>query len=1019
VKDRNRIGILTPFIDGYYFGGITYHVRQMLHDRGFDLIAVQTTLTGWLLSDPEMEIPLAFDHVVGWIAIYQSITESLTDRIIRSGKPLVLIGKNFAENNISSVAIDNSTGMFSAVDHLIRHGHRRIAFLGSTKKHEFQQRYLGYLRALKYHGIPYDPDLVFMQDDFFPTNGRRIAQQFAEKGLPCSAIAISTDFAAAAFVERIQELGIQVPEDIAVIGLDNSYHSKDSQPSITSVDQPLNDLAEAAVNILLERLHAPDLPGKAIILSPRLICRRSCGCIQKTQTSPELLVSEKMQDQKNIQYLRSKNHDHYRISQSLISASVSDLREMSWLKHTNVAWGCYAQRMVNEDGKTVFGIEHLYDPGNLAKLSIGMQFTAEQFPPLQHFTVDASFWDRHMVLLCPVETNHQNRGFLTYIKPFDHNSHNELVNTETMNQLTLLFGAAQERAELMEQIKQREKKYRAAVEQLEIVSKTTTDSIWIWDFNTGRIELNERIHNIKFPRPASGTLDIQTFLEHIHPEDLTMVEQALYDHIRHNTPFQVEYRLQRKDGTYFWVYSTGQVILNEEGLPIRMIGSLRDIEERKQAEQRIAYLAYHDSLTGLPNRLFFYTKLQQALDQARKEQQRIAVMLVDLDRFKVLNDTYGHQLGDKLISYIAGQLLEHVPEQAIVARLGGDEFIVMLPHLKNRNEAPLLASRLLQALQRPFIDGTIEFHVTGSIGISSYPEDGDTVDALIQCADIAMYRAKSEGKNKAAIYSHALNQHSANRLKLENALRKALSRNEFILHYQPQIDLQTGAIYGVEALLRWHSREYGLVPPLDFIPLAEETGLIIPVGQWVLQEACRQAASWEQEGLQQVTVAVNISARQFMQPDFVEQVMQVLAATKLDPSRLCLEITESMAIQNVDYSIDLLSELKHLGIRISMDDFGTGYSSLALLKRLPLHVVKIDKSFVSDITVNASDAAIVQAIIAMAHSIDLVVVAEGVETREQAMLLREQGCDSIQGYYAGKPMPAEHLHAVLHKRTKG
>ncbi|WP_248929511.1 putative bifunctional diguanylate cyclase/phosphodiesterase [Paenibacillus hamazuiensis] len=719
--------------------------------------------------------------------------------------------------------------------------------------------------------------------------------------------------------------------------------------------------------------------------------------------------------EKIIHNLQVSARNQHEISRHFLNATPTDLKTMSWLEYTGAVWGCYAELRTDECGFPILSIEHLSDPGRMTDIPSNANFRAELFPPLPEPHHDESFWRRHVAEVYPVASGSRLRGYMAIVRPAD-SGPSRMASFERMTPLLGLFGTALERIELLEFLRRQEETYREMAEKLEIVSGTTTDSIWSWDISTDRLEWTGRIHSLLGSSITDTTLERGRYLELVHPEDLPAMTESMRCHLEHGVPYEIEYRVRRDDGSYMWVLSAGQAIRDEQNKPLRMIGSIRNIDERKQAERRIMYLAYHDSLTGLPNRLLFYTRLQQALEAARRKRRHIAILLIDLDRFKVLNDTFGHQLGDKLLKYIATQLTGSVPENATVARLGGDEFMVLLPDLDAPQTAKDTADSLLRVLQRPFIEGTAEFHVTGSIGVTLYPQDGETVEALIQCADIAMYRAKHEGKNRTSLYAPKMNEQIARRLDLENGLRKALPRGEFVVYYQPQMDLRSGEIYGAEALLRWQSRDHGMVPPLDFIPLAEETGLIVPIGEWVLQEACRQAVRWQQQGLPPMSVAVNISARQFMHTDFIDRVKLVLAETGLPVHKLCLEITESTAIQNIDYSVGLLSELRNLGIRLSMDDFGTGYSSLALLKKLPLHVVKIDKSFIGDITEDPSDSAIVQAIISMSHSIDLQVVAEGVETKEQLLLLWQQGCDSIQGYYVGKAVPSDQLQAMLLRR---
>jgi diguanylate cyclase (GGDEF)-like protein len=448
---------------------------------------------------------------------------------------------------------------------------------------------------------------------------------------------------------------------------------------------------------------------------------------------------------------------------------------------------------------------------------------------------------------------------------------------------------------------------------------------------------------------------------------------------------------------------------------------LRDAEVRRMrlhAEEVIEHQAHFDLLTDLPNRVMFQDRLTLALTHANRHRKMLAVIFVDLDRFKTIVDTLGHAIGDRLLRAVAERLSGCLEEGDTLARMGGDEFVVLLPQINRADKAVRLAHKVLEVLKPAFQFSGHELHITTSIGISLYPYDGEDADTLLKNADTALYRAKEQGRNNYQLYTPAMNARAFERLALENSLRKALERKEFLLHYQPQTDMRTGAIVGVEALLRWQHPDLGLVYPSEFIPIAEETGLIVPLGEWVLRTACVQARAWQTLGLPPFTVAVNLSARQFLQQDLVDTVARILKETGVDPRSLEIEITESIAMQNADYTIVVLRDLKEMGILIAMDDFGTGYSSLSYLKKFPIDSLKIDQSFVRDITTDLNDAAIANAIIVLAHSLKLNVVAEGVETAAQEAFLKEHRCDRLQGYLFSTPIPAPLFEAFFRRHLQ-
>jgi diguanylate cyclase (GGDEF)-like protein len=444
---------------------------------------------------------------------------------------------------------------------------------------------------------------------------------------------------------------------------------------------------------------------------------------------------------------------------------------------------------------------------------------------------------------------------------------------------------------------------------------------------------------------------------------------------------------------------------------------VRENEAKLTHALRVEYLAYHDGLTALPNRSLFNKLLSQSISQAQRYKRQLAVAFIDLDRFKQINDTLGHEAGDELLKEVAIRLKTCLRDSDIVARLGGDEFVVLLTELDEEKYAATVAQKIITAIASPFVLLGQEFRVTASIGISTYPLDGQDEQTLTKNADIAMYQAKEDGKNNFQFYSEKLNANSLERLTLESSLRHALERNEFALHYQAKRDIANGRINGMEALLRWQHPDLGLVAPMQFIPVAEETGLIVPIGKWVLRTACLQNVAWQQQGLPRLNIAVNLTARQFSDEHLLRDVAAILKATGMEARLLELEIHESLLIHDIEKTLQILTGLKALGVRIAIDDFGAGYSSLSTLQRFPLDTIKIDRSFIRDIATPGKDSTLTEAIISMGKSLSLTVVAQGVETREQADFLREHACDEFQGFYFNKPVSARQFTELLQAQS--
>ena len=488
--------------------------------------------------------------------------------------------------------------------------------------------------------------------------------------------------------------------------------------------------------------------------------------------------------------------------------------------------------------------------------------------------------------------------------------------------------------------------------------------------------------------------------------------KSLWSEIQATGHWQGEIFNKRKNGEVYPEWLSISTAKNALGEVTNYVAIFMDITKRKEAEHRIQYMANYDALTGLANRNLLNDRLSQAIAHGQRHASPLAVMFLDLDNFKVINDSLGHHIGDRLLKGVAERLLSCVREGDTVARQGGDEFIIVLTEMNEARNATTIAEKLLQTLAAPFDFDDQEVFVSVSIGIAFFPHDGDDKESLLKNADSAMYRAKESGRNCYRYYTPEMNESASQRLQIQNGLRYALERNELALHYQPQIDIQTMQIKGVEALLRWNHPLKGLLPPNQFIPVAEESGLIIPIGNWILQTACLDGRMWHDLG-HRITVSVNVSGRQFKEADFVSVVEQALEASQLDPQYLELELTESILIEQHESLDRTLVHLKALGIKLALDDFGTGYSSLSYLKHFPIDRIKIDQSFVRDMLTDSEDAAIVDAIISIAHSLKLGVIAEGVEEQGQLNFLQEHHCQEVQGFYFSKPIPGDRLRVYL------
>ena len=563
--------------------------------------------------------------------------------------------------------------------------------------------------------------------------------------------------------------------------------------------------------------------------------------------------------------------------------------------------------------------------------------------------------------------------------------------------------------------KQAEQALRESESHLRLAMDAAQMGMWYWECDTDRFHYSDGLA-VLFGFGADAPLvHYATLKERLHHEDHNLFDASIRHAIRKGAELQVDFRVVWPDGTVHWVANRAQVHRGADGRVIRMVGVAMDITDRKIAEQRIAHMAHHDALTGLPNRVLLRDRIQQAIAQAHRNGSQLAVLFIDLDRFKTINDSLGHQLGDRLLQSVASRILVCVREGDTVSRVGGDEFVIVIPEIEASSDASVVCAKILEVLAASFHLHGNDLHVAASIGISLYPSDGSDAETLMRNADTAMYHAKDSGRGNYQFFTQHMNVAAQQRLTLENALRRALEEREFDVHYQPIFDLRDRSITGFEALVRWSPPGGTPMPPSEFIRTAEESGLIVPIGEYVLRESLRQARTWHLIDTSLV-ISVNVSANQLSRSSFVERLRRTIQETGIDPKCVQLEVTEGVIIEGASDAREALDQIAALGVGIAIDDFGTGYSGLAYLKRLPIDTVKIDQSFVRDLTTDPDDAAIVTAIVAMARSLGVETVAEGVETEEQLAELKRLGCHRAQGYLLARPMPAAAITKLLRSR---
>ena len=579
-----------------------------------------------------------------------------------------------------------------------------------------------------------------------------------------------------------------------------------------------------------------------------------------------------------------------------------------------------------------------------------------------------------------------------------------------------LMISSQEMQEIYEQLRESEARYALA-------AQGANDGLWDWDLDTGETYYSPRwMEILGIEREETKKASKNCWLDRIHSDDQESVKEELETHLSgQSNHFRNEHRVLHKNGSYRWVLIRGLAVRNAKGAAYRIAGSLTDITERKQFEEKLAHDAFHDALTGLPNRSLLMARLEKSLSQIKYDNRySFAVFFVDVDRFKTINDSMGHQAGDEMLLKLAEILQSLTRSNDLIARLGGDEFVILFENIKDQRQITKIAERLLVQLQRPLRITGKQVYSSVSIGIAFGSDKYSDSEEIVRDADLAMYRAKVNGKGRFEVFDSGMRSGVESPMQLELDLRRAHEQKEFVLHYQPIVSLDDESVIGFEALVRWKHFSRGMIPPNDFIPVAEETGLILPIGQWILQEACRQMREWQEKYplSKLLTISVNLSARQLEQQDLSKQIADILHESRLDPKLLRLEITESVIMHNADQAILTVNELREMGVRVSIDDFGTGYSSLGYLHRFPVDTLKVDRSFINRIGNEGENAEIVQTIIDLASNLDMEVVAEGVETIEQLDFLKKSNCKYGQGYYYSKPLDHRSVSEMLRQLVR-
>ncbi|MEX2414589.1 MAG: diguanylate cyclase, partial [Paenibacillaceae bacterium] len=740
VKDSKVIGVLTPYFGSFYFGTLMIAIHDAALQVGASVVIIRTT-------DIDPQDLLANDHVVGWIIVQSAVSHDYASKLTDLGKPIVAIGNRIPPEYGQVVVSDNEQGMMHAVEHFIEHGHRQIAFIGYSEQDDMKARYTGYKKALEKHGIPFNSDLVINSEVQGNESGWIAAEKIIGEKLPCTAIVACTDITAIGLIKHLEDMGYSVPEDYAIIGYDDSYAAHSNFPSVSSVNQNLDGIAGKAVELLMDQLAGKPRLSDIVYIPSSFKIRSSCGCPKHLHVTHS-----------NTSGISNQSNDHavsmvnnFEMYQFMISSNKPGIEDLASLMVPYFQWGCLASHQMNALGETILSIDqHFYFKSPYSIIDI-KTISPEQFPPLPFYSSrgNQDIVSQAITHIIPIRVGNSEQSILALVSSEDH-APSTVPYFVLVQYLDLLAFSLERKASHQELLKQTDN-YRRTAEQLEIVSRTSNDGIWDWDLEANTIECNGYLLRLLgfIPRTSTSTIHQSRFETLIHPDDLELLKAHMQSHLIDYSPFLFEFRIRHQDGNYIWLSTAGEAMRKTNGQAIRLIGSVRDISDRKRYEHQMVFLAFHDPLTGLVNRTRFYTLIKEYVSCPAR--QPFALLLLDLDGFKSVNDLFGHQMGDQVLIYVASLLKEMVSLPDHIARFGGDEFVILLP-LDPVTDIHSTADTIIRTIKASLNQNYSQINVTGSLGISMFPQDSLDPEVLIKYADTAMYIAKHEEKNAYRLF---------------------------------------------------------------------------------------------------------------------------------------------------------------------------------------------------------------------------------------------------------------------------
>jgi diguanylate cyclase (GGDEF)-like protein len=1006
------VGVLSTAFGGPYFGELLAGMARELIATGGRLVAIQTVDAGTVEQDfpdrPLFPHKVAWDHMTGFVVLLNGVSLDFLRAARSSGRPVVVISDDPPDFDCPVVLPDNFAGSRAATQHLIDHGHRRIAFVGHPAQEDVQQRLQAYQATMIDNGLTPDPDLFFAVDDMQEPSGERAGHAMLAAGMPSTAVLTGNDRNAVGLMRVLTAAGLDLPADQAVVGFDDTEAGARLTPSLTSVRQPLEDTGALAVRMLMKMNDGVEVPTGVHAMPVSLTIRESCGCsgllsIGSPTIQPDDIARQARELPPNLVTLLGS-----RLAQGLHLGRPADLTRpvagivdalQAALAGTEGSDGLTLRRTlfslaeILEDNERVAEVvrvirqygRHLQDESGLGGDVDATRRVEECLQQIFILLIQAQtsrLSDRGRSMMSSLTTQYSISLQLLRSQEKDPRSLDWLRRTDVRAGCLGLWPD----------------------HEADPAKQTSLSVVGRFDWQIGgSVVTPEKVQLTAFPPAemmsmADIAADEMVYIAHLKvgPGDWGML--ALVAPIQAYVP-------EGRETMNQWA-ALLSVALEHEAV----------LNTMREQEEHLRRAALYDELTGLPNRAYFRTQLTTAIARAnRRTDYKYAVLMLDLDGFKIVNDSLGHLAGDRLLQQVAARLTESLRSIDTAARFGGDEFAVLLEEISDDASPVAFAERLQKSLSLPHRLGDTEAVVSVSIGITIGRADYLDTETIMRDADAAMYHAKTHGKRSHAIFQPAMHGVAVNRLRVENELRRALENHELALYYQPIVDLRTGAVSGAEALIRWQHPTRGLLPPSEFLAIAEESGLILSIGAWVLDESCRQMHAWDlhRGDARQFMMSVNVSNRQFWQSNLIEDIDDRLRSFGLSPDRLAIEITEGVIMDDVKLASSILSGLKTVGVQVHIDDFGTGYSSLEALHDLSIDAFKIDRSFIARLATSPRSKELVRTIVTMGLNLELDVIAEGIETAEELEFVRALGCSHGQGYFFSRPVAAEAFKLLL------